>query len=203
MFTGIITDIGRIVSRKEDGQKPGLRLEIGCAYPMDEVALGASIAVEGMCLTVADKGKASFWVDISPESLRCTLAGSWAVGDAVNLERALRAGDELGGHYVTGHVDGLAEIRAITQAGDYHELECEAPTELARFIAPKGSVSLGGISLTVNRVEDARFWLMIIPHTWQETSLRQRRVGDRLHLEIDLIARYLARMVGQMRECKG
>ena len=201
MFTGIITDIGTIRSAEQRGD---LRLVIGCDYDMSGVAIGASIACSGACLTVVDKGRDGegnwFAVDISAESIAKT-APVWAQGGSLNLERALKVGDELGGHIVTGHVDGVGEVVSVTPEGDSHRVVIAAPAELARSIAEKGSITVDGVSLTVNAVEDqpdgsAHFGLNIIPHTFAVTTLDGLAPGRKVNLEIDVLARYLARMQG-------
>ncbi len=205
MFTGIITDVGRIraVERRGDA-----RFTIGTAYDVEGIDLGASIACAGCCLTVVDKGhdEAGNWfaVDVSAESLACTTLGTWSEGTAINLERALKAGDELGGHIVSGHVDGVGHIVDIRPEGDSMRFTFEAPEGLGRFIAPKGSVTLNGTSLTVNEVEDprsggnaggTRFGVNIIPHTQAVTTWGMAKAGDPVNLEIDMLARYVARLV--------
>ncbi|MEM9147586.1 MAG: riboflavin synthase [Pseudomonadota bacterium] len=178
------------------------RLEITCMRPAAEIPIGASIACNGVCLTAVEAGTANgqswFAVEASGETCERTTLGAWAEGTAVNLESALRVGDELGGHIVSGHVDGMAVIREIRPEGGSHRLVIEAPRALGRFIASKGSVALDGISLTVNEVEDTaeatRFGVNIIPHTWTVTSLGEAGVGGRLNLEIDVMARYVARL---------
>ncbi|MDO9126010.1 MAG: riboflavin synthase [Parvibaculum sp.] len=205
MFTGIITDVGRIraVERRGDA-----RFTIGTAYDAEGIDLGASIACAGCCLTVVDKGhdEAGNWfaVDVSAESLACTTLGTWSEGTAVNLERALKAGDELGGHIVSGHVDGVGHIVDIRPDGDSMRFAFEAPEGLGRFIAPKGSVTLNGTSLTVNEVEDpkpggnaggTRFGINIIPHTQAVTTWGMAKAGVPVYLEIDMLARYVARLV--------
>ncbi|MCJ7421140.1 riboflavin synthase [Sphingomicrobium astaxanthinifaciens] len=196
MFTGIITDIGTVRSVEERGDK---RLVIGCDYDMDSVDLGASIACSGACLTVVDKGEDWFAVDVSGETVSKTAPGLWVKGARLNLERALRMGDELGGHIVTGHVDGLAELVASEEEGGSLRLKLEAPRRLGAALAAKGSVTLDGVSLTVNDVEDAgaatRFTVNLIPHTAQHTTFDTVAVGRRLNLEIDVLARYLERML--------
>ncbi len=191
MFTGIITDIGELVARE------GGRLTIRCGYAADSIALGASIACDGACLTVTEveavQGGSRFEVDVSNETLSRTTLGEWLPGRRINLERALRAGDELGGHIVSGHVDGLAVIRALRPDGDSRRITIEVPPGLARFIAPKGSVALDGISLTVNEVEGASFGVNIIPHTLTHTTLGAKKPGDRANLEVDVFARYVVR----------
>lgn len=199
MFTGIITDIGTIRSAEQRGD---LRLIIGTTYDMDSVALGASIACSGACLTVVDKGVdadgAWFAVDISAESLAKT-APTWAAGGRLNLERALKVGDELGGHIVTGHVDGVGEVVSVTPEGDSWRVVIAAPAALAASIAEKGSITVDGVSLTVNQIADqadgsVHFGLNIIPHTRAATTLDALAPGRKVNLEIDVLARYLARM---------
>lgn len=195
MFTGIITDVGRIVSVEARGD---LRARIEAGYPPDSIDLGASIACDGVCLTVVARGPADagawFDVDISAETLAKSALAAWAPGDPVNLERALRLGDELGGHIVSGHVDGTALVVAAENDGDSTRMTFEAPAELARFIAPKGSVALAGASLTVNEVEGNRFTINLIPHTKSHTTWGRIRPGDLVNLEIDTLARYVARL---------
>lgn len=196
MFTGIITDIGTIDSVDQRGD---LRLHIRCGFDMGSVDLGASIACSGVCLTVVHKGPDWFAVDISGESIARTAPGRWVVGTRLNLERALKVGDELGGHIVTGHVDGLATLETIEPVGDSHKLTLVVPKALAPYVAPKGSITLDGVSLTVNEVSDradgsAAFTINIIPHTWAHTSLSDLSAGAPVHVEIDVLARYLARM---------
>ena len=193
MFTGIITDIGIVRAVEMLGD---MRARIGCAYDMAGVDLGASIACDGVCLTVVAKGQDWFDVDISAETLSKTSIGSegWVVGQRLNLERALRVGDELGGHIVSGHVDGVARITAAARDGDSLRLTFEAPADLARFIAQKGSVTLNGTSLTVNEVAGNSFGINLIPHTQQVTTWGDAAVGDAVNLEIDTLARYVARL---------
>ena len=196
MFTGIITDKGRITAVEARGD---LRVTIATAYDMATVDLGASIACSGVCLTVVDKGEGWFAVDVSGETRSRTAPGMWAEGRALNLERALKVGDELGGHIVTGHVDGLGEVAALEPVGDSVRLGIAAPAALAPYIAPKGSIALDGVSLTVNEVEPlpdgAIFSVNIIPHTARETGFVDVKTGDRLNIEIDILARYLGRMI--------
>jgi riboflavin synthase len=192
MFTGLITDLGRV---REVVQRGDRRFVISTAFDMNAVGIGASIACSGCCLTVADKGADWFAVDVSAESLARTTLGSWREGDAVNLERPLRLGDELGGHLVSGHVDGVARIAERQPDGDSLRLVLECPTDLSRFIAAKGSVALDGVSLTVNEVDSARFGVNIIPHTAAVTSFGERRAGDAVNLEIDMLARYVQRLL--------
>lgn len=200
MFTGIITDIGTIRSREDRGDT---RLVISTAFDIDSIDLGASIACSGACLTVVDKGRddAGNWfaIDASAETLACTAPAMWDIGRRLNLERALKVGDELGGHIVTGHVDAVGHIVAVEPSGDSVKLTVEAPVSLAPHIASKGSITLDGISLTVNAVEDqadgsAHFTLNIIPHTQEMTTLNEAAPGRPVNLEIDILARYLARM---------
>lgn len=195
MFTGIITDIGTVRSVDQRGD---LRLVIGCGYDMAGVALGASIACSGACLTAVDKGEDWFAVDISAESIARTAPGLWTEGARLNLERALRLGDELGGHLVTGHVDGLAEVIGLCPEGDSTRVGLAVDKALGPMLAAKGSVTLDGVSLTVNQVEDheesTHFSVNIIPHTWQHTTLGSATVGRKLNVEIDVLARYLQRM---------
>jgi riboflavin synthase len=194
MFTGIITDIGTILSTDQRGD---LHARIATAYDLSGLALGASVACDGVCLTVVAKGadpQPWFAVDISAETLSKTNLATWAPGHRINLERALRVGDELGGHIVSGHVDGLAEVLAVRDEGESTRVSFRAPQALARFIAPKGSVALNGTSLTVNEVEGATFGVNLIPHTKAVTTWGEVRAGDRVNLEIDTMARYVARL---------
>jgi len=194
MFTGIITHIGEVA--RIDKQRGDWRVFIKTTMKAAEIAKGASIACSGCCLTVVDKDTDWMAFDISAETLSKTVIGSWQVGTKVNLERSLKVGDELGGHIVSGHVDGLATIKSITPDGDSHRLKIEVPADLALFIAPKGSVALDGISLTVNEVDGNVFGINIIPHTWTYTTIGARKVGDTLNMEIDMLARYVARQLG-------
>ena len=191
MFTGIITDIGSVVSVEKRGD---LRARIQTRYDTGSIDLGASIACDGCCLTAVALGADWFEVDVSAESLSKTNLDTWDAGTRINLERALKVGDELGGHIVSGHVDGIATIVDMRREGDSTRILFEAPHALAGFIAPKGSVALNGTSLTVNEVEDARFGVNLIPHTQQVTTWGGARVGDRVNLEIDTLARYVARL---------
>ena len=193
MFTGIITDIGKVAQVEKRGD---MRARIGCNYDMAGVDLGASIACDGVCLTVIDKGPGWFDVDISAETISKTNIGAngWHEGRPLNLERALKVGDELGGHIVSGHVDGTAVIEEMHDEGDSTRITLRAPRELARFIAPKGSVALNGTSLTVNEVDGERFGVNVIPHTQEVTTWGAVKVGDRVNLEIDTLARYVARL---------
>ncbi len=191
MFTGIITDLGRIAALEKNGD---LRARIETGYDVAGIDLGASIASDGVCLTVVTLGDGWYEVDISAETLSKTNLGAWEVGRTVNLERALKVGDELGGHIVSGHVDGVAEIIAMEDEGDSTRVTFKAPADLARFIAPKGSVALNGTSLTVNEVEGDRFGVNLISHTKEVTNWGQAEPGDRVNLEIDTLARYVARL---------
>lgn len=191
MFTGIITDVGRIAALEKTGD---LRARIETAYDVAGIDLGASIASDGVCLTVVTLGDGWYEVDISAETVSKTNLGDWEVGRRVNLERALKVGDELGGHIVSGHVDGVAEITAMATEGDSTRVTFKAPSDLARFIAPKGSVALNGTSLTVNEVAGDTFGVNLISHTKEVTGWGQAKVGDRINLEIDTLARYVARL---------
>ena len=195
MFTGIITDIGSIAEAEQRGD---LRLRIRCGYDMSTVDLGASIACSGVCLTVVDKGDDWFAVDLSAETVSRTAQGQWNAGARLNLERSLKLGEEMGGHIVTGHIDGIGEVIAADPVGDSLELTISAPDELARLIAAKGSITLNGVSLTVNTVSDTddgcRFTINLIPHTAEVTTFDEVAAGQPINIEIDILARYLARM---------
>ncbi len=194
MFTGIVTDIGKVLELEQAGD---LRARIGTAYDVAGIDIGASIACDGVCLTVIALGRTPqnwFDVQISAESVGKTNIGAWAVGKRLNLERALKVGDELGGHIVSGHVDGVAEVMRITPEGDSLRVTFRAPESLAKFIAPKGSVALNGTSLTVNEVEGCDFGINFIPHTQSVTTWDEVAVGNRVNLEIDTMARYVARL---------
>ena len=191
MFTGIVTDIGTIQKTEDRGD---LRARVACSYDMDGVDLGASIACDGVCLTVIAKGDDWFDVDISAETVSKTNLDGWTSGKRINLERALKLGDELGGHIVSGHVDGLATIIKMQDDGDSTRVTLTAPDSLAKFIAQKGSVTLSGASLTVNDVNGADFDINFIPHTKTHTTWGEAKVGDRVNLEIDTMARYVARL---------
>jgi riboflavin synthase len=198
MFTGIISDLGEVIEVKKKDEELS-RLTIGCGYDPDTIDIGASIACSGICLTVVARGRtgnrSSFAVDAAAETLGVTTAGDWQRGTKLNLERSLRLGDELGGHMVSGHVDGIAELVARENLPDMARLTLRIPAELARFIAPKGSVALDGISLTVNGVKGDTFSVLIIPHTLQVTTLGALQAGARLNLEVDMMARYAARLL--------
>lgn len=204
MFTGIITDIGTIISIENNGD---LRAVIQTHYDMSGVAIGASISCSGVCLTVVEKeiqvqsekeetllATNSFTVEISAETISRTNISQWEEGSEINLERALRMGDELGGHLVSGHVDGVAVVESIKKIDDSHCIVFIAPEKLAMFIAEKGSITLDGISLTVNEVDRNSFKVNIIPHTWENTTISNLLVGSKVNLEIDMLARYIARM---------
>ncbi|MFV8558472.1 riboflavin synthase [Sulfitobacter sp. SBS6] len=191
MFTGIITDIGKITKLEQQGD---LRARIKTGYDTGGIDMGASIASDGVCLTVVDLGSDWYEVQISAETVDKTNLGAWEVGRRLNLERALKVGDELGGHIVSGHVDGVAEVVALRDEGDSTRVTLRAPEDLARFIAPKGSVALNGTSLTVNEVDGCDFGINFIPHTKEVTTWGDVAVGDRINLEIDTLARYVARL---------
>jgi riboflavin synthase len=194
MFTGIVTDVGRVRAVEPGGDT---RFAISTAYDTVEMALGASVACAGVCLTVVDKAEGWFAVQASAETLSCTTLGGWREGTSVNLERALRLGDELGGHIVSGHVDAVAEIVDRRPEGDSFRFVFEVPKGYEHAVAAKGSVALDGVSLTVNEVDGRRFGVNIIPHTQAKTTFGQARTGDRVNLEIDLLARYVARLLGK------
>lgn len=191
MFTGIISDLGEVREIRRDGD---MRLVIATRYDTAEIALGASIAHNGVCLTVIELGADWFAVQASDETLSKTTLGEWQVGRRINLERALRMGDELGGHLVSGHVDGLARLESRSIEKESWRLTFRAPDPLARFVAGKGSVALDGVSLTVNEVDGARFGVNIIPHTQTHTTLGLLAPGDAVNMEIDMLARYVARL---------
>jgi riboflavin synthase len=206
LFTGIISGLGEIV--EVDEQAEGLRrLTIACDYDPDSIDIGASIACSGPCLTVVKRGRGNhsswFAVDAAAETLRVTTAGGWRRGAKLNLERSLRLGDELGGHLVSGHVDGIAALTAREDLPDMARMTLRVPPELARFIAPKGSVALDGVSLTVNEVDGATFSVLIIPHTLKVTTFGALQVGARLNLEIDQMARYAARLLQAVTPSEG
>jgi riboflavin synthase len=196
MFTGIVTDIGEVrrIERRGD-----THIAITTHFDVSGMPLGASIACAGVCLTVVEKGSKEdrwFAVTASEETLSKTVLGAWQAGRRVNLERPLRVGDELGGHIVTGHVDGTAEILSIAPEGESMRMTFEAPANFARFIAPKGSIALDGVSLTVNDVDGRRFGVNLIPHTLKATTFGEAQAGDRVNFEIDVLARYVARLAG-------
>jgi riboflavin synthase len=198
MFTGITTDVGEVIAVEPRAE--GLRrLKVACAYPRESIAIGASISHAGVCLTVVETAAAgnrtAISVDTAAETLRMTTAGAWKQGTRLNLERALKVGDELGGHIVAGHVDGTAELVSREDLTDMARLTLRAPRELMRFVATKGSVALDGVSLTVNEVTAETFSVLIIPHTLSVTTLGAAKTGDTMNLEIDLMARYAARLM--------
>ena len=198
MFTGIVTDIGDVVAVRQRAE--GLhRIKIACSYPRTSIVEGASIACSGVCLTVVaigeEDGRTWFSVDAAAETLRLTTVGGWRHGTKINLERALKVGDELGGHIVAGHADGLATLLRREDLTEMARMTLQAPKPLARFIAPKGSVVLDGVSLTVNEVDGDTFTVLIIPHTLKVTTLGARAAGDAVNLEVDLMARYAARLL--------
>lgn len=199
MFTGIVTDIGRVraahVTSAGDGE--GRRFEIETVFDMDTVDIGASIACSGACMTVVDKKDGVFVVEVSSESLSKTTLGSWDTGTRMNLERAMCLGDELGGHMVSGHVDGVGALASRADDGDSQRLTFSMPPELSKFVASKGSVTIDGVSLTVNEVNGQSFGINVIPHTQTATTLGALDVGGKVNLEIDMLARYVARMLGQ------
>jgi len=191
MFTGIVTDVGRVRSVRETNRDR--RFEIETAFDLATIDIGASVSHAGCCLTVVEKGDGWFAVEVSGETLSLTTLDSWTKGRRVNLERAARVGDELGGHIVSGHVDGIGEVLSVEGEGGSHRVRIRAPKPLHRFIAPKGSITIEGVSLTVNEVEDDVFGVNLIPHTWDVTTLGDLTPGARVNLEIDMLARYLAR----------
>jgi riboflavin synthase len=194
MFTGIVTDLGKVRSITQRGDT---RIEIETHFDMNSVEIGASIACSGACLTVVEKGEGWFAADVSAETLSCTTLGDWKIGSPVNLERPLTANAELGGHMVSGHVDGVGTLRSVRPEGDSKRFTFAAPKELMRYIAAKGSVSVDGVSLTVNEVDDTSFGVNIIPHTQAQTTFGAMVQGTRVNLEIDLVARYVARLLGR------
>lgn len=191
MFTGIVTDVGRVRAVRETNRD--MRFEIETSFDLSTVDMGASISHAGCCLTVVEKGEGWFAVEVSGETLSLTNLSQWKEGDPVNLERAARVGDELGGHIVSGHVDGVGEVISVESEGGSHRVKVRVPRPLHRFIAPKGSIALEGVSLTVNEVEDDVFGINLIPHTWDVTTLGRLKPGSKVNLEIDMLARYLAR----------
>lgn len=191
MFTGIVTDIGTVVARETRGDT---HFRIRTRYETASIDIGASIACAGVCLTVVQKAADWFAVDVSAESLSRTTLGNWQAGTPINLERSLKVGDELGGHIVSGHVDGVGEVVSTQNEGDSLRIDFRAPANLAGFIAEKGSITIDGASLTVNGVDGAVFGVNLIPHTQQVTTLGKLKVGDRVNLEIDVLARYVARL---------
>ena len=191
MFTGIVTDVGRVRAVRETNRDR--RFEIETAFDLSTLDIGASVSHAGCCLTVVEKGADWFAVEVSGETLSLTTLDGWKEGRRMNLERAARVGDELGGHIVSGHVDGVGEVISVESEGGSHRVRIRAPRPLHRFIAPKGSITVEGVSLTVNEVEDDVFGVNLIPHTWDVTTLGELKPGSRVNLEIDMLARYLAR----------
>jgi len=196
MFSGIVTHIGTIA--RIDRTMGDMKMFVKSTLPIPQIKMGASISCSGCCLTVVDKGEDWLAFNASAETLSKTVLGAWEVGTRINLETSLCMGDEIGGHLVSGHVDGVAVLESIRPEGDSHRLKIKVPDHLAIFIAPKGSVALDGISLTVNEVEGSVFGVNIIPYTWTQTTLVERRVGDGLNVEVDLMARYVARQLGKI-----
>ncbi|CDK98385.1 riboflavin synthase alpha chain [Magnetospirillum gryphiswaldense MSR-1 v2] len=194
MFTGIVTDLGAIRRVVRNAGKE-TRFEINTAYDLNGIDIGASIAHNGVCLTIVDKGADWYAVEVSAESISKTTLGDWVEGGRINLERAMKVGDELGGHIVSGHVDGVATVMSITDENESKRFVFEAPENLAKFVAPKGSVALDGVSLTVNEVDGRRFGINVIPHTQAVTTFGRLRQGDRVNMEIDMLARYVARLL--------
>lgn len=195
MFTGLVRDIGSIVEihKENGGQRAVIAVD---ALDLDAEKIGASIACSGCCLTVTDKTAQQFTVEISAETLDKTNLGDWRAGTRINLEPSLRMGDELGGHLVSGHIDGLAQILDIAPVDISYKITLKSPHNLLKYIAEKGSITLDGISLTINAVDGDCFSVNIIPHTWQRTTLRDRKTGDNVNIEIDMLARYVERMLG-------
>ena len=201
MFTGIITDIGKI-AKIEQGTALK-RLTIECAYNTQEIDIGASIACDGCCLTVVELNDNAFVIEAAPETLDLTTVGEWQQGTKINLERSLKAGDELGGHIVSGHVDEKGVLETITSEGESYRLVFSVPESIAKFIAPKGSIAINGISLTVNEVDGNRFGVCIIPHTWDVTAISTLNEGDLVNIEVDMLARYVARILGAENKVSG
>ena len=193
MFTGIVTDVGRVT--RIDQLEVGRRLTIETAFETSGIELGASIACNGACLTAVELTPNHFAVDVSGETLDKTTIGTWAVGTRINLERALKAADELGGHLVLGHVDCVGEVVLVEAEGENHRVGIEVPDDLKHYVASKGSITVDGVSLTVNEVDDRVFGVNIIPHTWDHTSFADLEAGARVNLEVDVIARYVARLL--------
>jgi riboflavin synthase len=197
MFTGIVTDIGKIVATRQSGASGGgVELTVQSNFDPAAIPLGASIAHSGVCLTVTEHTGDGWKVHASPETLRLTTIGGWQEGTRINLERSLRLGDELGGHLVFGHVDGLGTVESIEPEGEGYRLRFTLPPDLAPLLAVKGSITVDGISLTVTEADDQSFAVAIIPHSWTHTTLSDRRPGDRVNLEADMLARYVARQLG-------
>jgi riboflavin synthase len=195
MFTGIVTDVGRVASLARATGTTDTRIAITTRFSLEDVVLGASIACSGCCLTVIETGADQFAVQVSEETLAHTTLGAWEVGSPVNLERSLKVGDELGGHLVSGHVDGVARVVSRTPVAGSSRWVFELPAGFERLVAPKGSIALDGVSLTVNHVEGTRFGVNIIPHTFENTTFSDLAPGDRVNFEIDMLARYVARQM--------
>jgi len=191
MFTGIVTDVGRVRAVRDTNRDR--RFEIETAFDLSTLDIGASVSHAGCCLTVVEKGSGWFAVEVSGETLAMSTLSDWREGRRVNLERAAKVGDELGGHIVSGHVDGVGEVLDVAEEGGSHRVRIRVPKPLHRFIAPKGSITVEGVSLTVNEVEDDVFGVNLIPHTWDVTTLGELKPGSKVNLEIDMLARYLAR----------
>lgn len=195
MFTGIVTAVGEVRGLKPIGEGSDMRLVIGAPWPdTASIPIGASVACAGCCLTAVEVGPDGFSVDVSAETLARTMLGTWRPGSRLNLERSLRVGDELGGHLVSGHVDGLAEVRSVTPENGSTRISFALPPSLGRFVAEKGSIAVDGVSLTVNHADRDGFGVNVIPHTAEVTTLGGLRPGDRVHIEIDMLARYVARL---------
>ena len=191
MFTGIVTDVGRVRAVRDTNRDR--RFEVETRFDLSTVDIGASVSHAGCCLTIVEKGEGWFAVEVSGETLALTTLDNWAEGRRINLERAARVGDELGGHIVSGHVDGVGEVLSVDSEGGSHRVRIRAPRPLHRFIAPKGSITVEGVSLTVNEVEGEIFGVNLIPHTFEVTTLGSLKTGAKVNLEIDMLARYLAR----------
>lgn len=199
MFTGLVTDVGKI--RKAEDRNGLCRFEVECAYPVESIEMGASIMHAGVCLTVVDFGSHGdgswFAVEAVPETLSLTVLGDWQEGSAVNLEQSLKLGQELGGHFVFGHIDGVGEVISVDPEGQSYRVTIRPPAEIAKYFAKKGSAAINGVSLTVaEALPNGDFQVAIIPHTWAVTTLRDLQPGSRVNLEIDMLARYVARMIG-------
>jgi riboflavin synthase len=193
MFTGIVTDVGRVA--RIDQLEVGRRLTVATSYDTSEIVLGASIACNGACLTAVETTPGCFAVDVSGETLNKTTIGTWGIDSKINLERALKAADELGGHLVLGHVDAVGTVKRLEREGENHRVDIEVPDSLKHYVASKGSITVDGVSLTVNEVADRVFGVNIIPHTWDHTSFADLSSGAKVNLEVDVIARYVARLL--------
>ncbi len=201
MFTGIITDVGEVRSLEKSNALA--RVEITCHFDMRDVAIGASIACDGVCLTVTETGENWFAADMARETLEITTLSHWREGQKINLERALKVGDELGGHIVSGHVDAMGTLETIAQTGESWDITIAVPGSIAAYIATKGSITLDGISLTVNEVNGTRFSCCIIPHSWEHTTLSQKKEGDAVNIEVDRLARHAERILSYQQQFKG